>query len=1105
MQLVLALLVACLAVSCSIAAVQRSPVQFGRSSRESRKKLLLRGGSTVDMVAPPLALSCAHWMAAEACLDSLQVSEVIGLSTEEAHTRMSRYGPNSLPAPPMRTLLSLVLEQFQDKLVQILLAVAALSGVLAAFENDLHAFAEPFIILSILVLNAFVGIWQSKSAEDSLDALKKLQPENACVLRDGAWNGALPASEIVPGDILYLRVGDRVPADARVIHLKTNTFSTDEGSLTGESMTVSKYTTTVDVNVPISGKTNMVFSGTMVTSGASYAVVTGTGTATEIGLINAGVQAAKEVHTKTPLGQRLDEFGNQLTVIIGVICVAVWVASIPKFSSPVFSSQFKGAVYYAKIAVALGVAAIPEGLPAIITLCLSLGTRRMAQRNVIVRKLASVETLGCTSVVCTDKTGTLTTNKMTVKALVTVAAPGSNTGGDASGLWRGAEEVAAGSSVALRERYVDGVSYDPVGDISNLSPETMLSPALQMVSTVCTLCNEAQLEYRDGQFMRVGEPTEAALKVLAEKLGAADLRRSDQPEEMVRQYNDHWGRQYSMLSMLEFNRDRKSMSVLVRPTALAKSRKEDNFLFVKGAFEMVIERCNRVQLEDGSIRPLTAPIRQQLVAKFQELARRPLRCLGLAFKQGEELGELNGITSEEEAGQALLLKDVNNYSSIESDMVFVGLCGITDPARPEAAEAILKCRKAGIRVMMITGDSKETAVAIAREVNIFDDSVDPSASAYTGQEFFALDPEVQLSLLQKGNKVFCRAEPRDKQRLISMLEKLDEIVAMTGDGVNDAPALQQAAIGIAMGITGTEVAKGAADMILADDNFSTIVSAVEEGRNIYSNMQTFVCFLISCNIGEVVTIFVATILGMPEPLTPLQLLWVNLVTDGPPATALGFNPSDPDAMSKQPRPRHESILSTWLVVRYSITGLYVGFATIGAFVWWYLDKGVSFSQLCNWGKCTTWPDFAHSAEAPNWPARPCAIFENPLRARPQSMSLSVLVCIEMLKALSAVSLDSSLLQVQPWQNPWLIAGVTLPMMLQMAALYFPPLSSMFGLAPLSWEEWKVVLKFSLPILLVEELLKLTGRHVEQIKQVALTKLKQAKELPQLARVPPPMF
>ena len=1026
------------------------------------KMLRLRGGSTTEGVnvnsvassAPygaAMVIMNAHAMSVEDCLKEFEVNESVGLSTNVANSRIQIYGPNSLASPPVKSIWRLILEQFDDRLVQILLCVASISAALAVFENDIHAFAEPLIIVSILILNSLVGVWQSKSAESSLDALKKLQPDSACVLREGSWQSEFPVSQIVPGDIIYLRVGDKVPVDGRIIALKTTTFGTDESSLTGESVSVSKTTSVVDMDSTVASKTNMVFSGTMVTNGAAFVLVTRTGMRSEIGIINAGVQEAKHGDMKTPLALKLDEFGQQLTYIIGGICVAVWLVSIPKFNSPVFSSQLSGAIYYAKVAVALGVAAIPEGLPAVITLCLSLGTRRMAKRNVIVRKLSSVETLGCTSVICTDKTGTLTTNQMTVKNVV---------------MFSNEDTPFGDIQLIMKERKVSGVSYEPVGEVEGLDDLSMGAAGLQSFAEICSICNEAEIVYKDRQFARVGEPTEAALRVLVEKLGCADLVKSSDPERMARQINEYWERRVTKLAILEFSRDRKSMSVLCRPIYGSGDRgvENGNRLLVKGAAEVLVSRCTTVQLEDGTIVPLDDSFRNKLRLKLDDLARRPLRCLALAFKCGAALGDLNYIGSSQEASSSELLQDTSNFIEIEQDLVLVGICGIKDPARPEAAESILKCRDAGIRVMMITGDSKETAVAIARDVNIFDPNQDTRDSAFTGKEFFSLPEEKQLQLLRTGNKVFCRTEPRDKQKLVVMLEKLGEIPAMTGDGVNDAPALQQAAIGVAMGITGTEVAKNAADMILADDNFATIVSAVEEGRCIYGNMQSFICFLISSNIGEIATIFLSTLIGLPEPLTPLHLLWVNLVTDGPPATALGFNPPDPDAMMKPPRPSREPILSKWLLTRYVITGLYVGFAAISVFVWWYLDKGLTIDQLMHWNSCPEWEGFqlpSLALEQLNLPSdfSPCDIFTK-MRARPQTMALSALVTMEMLKALSAISLDTSLLKLPPWRNPWLLLGVLLPSLCHMIVLHTPFLAKLFGLSPLLWDEWMVRLVFA---------------------------------------------
>jgi Ca2+-transporting ATPase len=640
------------------------------------------------------ASKVAHGMAVDECLHSMMVSQSEGLSDYEAGVRLQRFGANALAAPPATPLWKLILNQFDDKLVQILLGVAVLSAVLASFEDDLHAFAEPVIILSILIINAYVGVYHSKSAEDSLEALKLLQPETATVLREGKWLGEFPATNLVPGDIIKLRVGDKVPADARIVALKTTTFSTDEGSLTGESVTVQKSLAPVDPDSKISGKVNMVFSGTLVTTGACLAVITRTGMSTEMGAINEGVQSAKDANAqcKTPLAEKLDDFGDQLTKIVMLICVSIWIANIPKFSSSMFTSKLQGAVYHAKVAVALGVAAIPEGLPAVITLCLSLGTGRMAKKNVIVRKLPSVETLGCTSVICTDKTGTLTTNKMVVKSIISFFKTGSK------------EDVKY-----INERKVEGISYEPLGEITDFDVAFMHGKGLQDFATICALCNEAQLEYKDGEFDRIGEPTEAALKVLVEKMGSYEKKRSVDPHAMVRQFNDHWSAKYKRLATLEFNRDRKSMSVLCRPISERvydgshEKSKIKNKLFVKGAAELVVKRCDRIKLEDGTIIPMDSKIRAQVEAKMRDMARKPLRLIACAYSSTDVMKPLQDITSAEEAAENAALRDSSKFEKYESNMVLVGVCGIKDPARPEVADAIDRCHTAGVRVMMITG------------------------------------------------------------------------------------------------------------------------------------------------------------------------------------------------------------------------------------------------------------------------------------------------------------------------------------------------------------------------------------------------------------------
>ena len=1037
-------------------------------------------------------------------VSTLRSNADTGLSPTVAEARLRQYGPNALVAPPGKTLLDLIAEQFEDRLVQILLAVAALSGVFSYFEMKsagedgeglLKSFVEPLVILAILVLNAAVGVWQSKSA--SLEALKKLQPSLATVLRDGQWIDGIDASELVPGDVISFRVGDKISADARVLTLQTSTLSVDEGSLTGESVTVQKLPGDEGLaaaGAPVQDMRSVVFSGTMVTSGSGTAVVVRTGMDTEIGKIQKGVTEAKSEEQKTPLGQKLDEFGDTLTVIIGVICLAVWCVSIPKFDDPSFSSVWEGAVYYAKVAVALGVAAIPEGLPAVITLCLSLGTRRMAQRNVIVRKLPSVETLGCTSVICTDKTGTLTTNEMTAVSLVVMERDGS--GPEANG--------------RVVEHPISGFSYSPVGAVDgvekNMEIQSNPEGSIADIARVSALCNDAKIVGRapeaqedsaeagkkrkknkdadtEKDYERVGEPTEAALCVLAEKLGGTDADsgksvESMLPSDLAAANVDTWRTSNPRSATLEFSRDRKSMSVLCR----GDGGSEGNRLFVKGAPNLLLERCTHVKFRDGTVSRLSGALRREIEEKTTELAVRPLRCLALAVKEEQDLdASLQDYVPDEESDRAHpLLSDPSNYRDIETGLTLVGIVGIKDPARPEVADSIKMCSEAGIRVMMITGDARDTAVAIARDVNIFpplEEASNDEVKAYEGREFFEKSEAEQLELIKTGNMVFCRAEPADKQKLVKMLQSQDEIPAMTGDGVNDAPALQQAAIGIAMGITGTEVSKEAADMVLADDNFSTIVSAVEEGRCIYANMQAFICFLISCNIGEICAILFATIAGFPEPLTAMHLLWVNLVTDGPPATALGFNPPDPDIMKQLPRPSDEPIMTRWLLTRYCLTGLYVGIATVGVFVGHYMSLGVSLSDLASWSKCgDLWQ--------PGNDLMCSDLFQGSGRMLPQTLSLTTLVMMEMFKALSAVSVDNSLIRVGPQKNGWLLLGVALPLLLHFAVVYseklgLPGLGESFGLVPLSLENWITVLKWSAPILLVDEVLKAVGRSVNK--------------------------
>ncbi|KAJ1261332.1 hypothetical protein BS78_09G021400 [Paspalum vaginatum] len=1023
---------------------------------------------------PPWARSVS------ACEAHFGVSLRDGLSTAEASARLAAHGANELPEHPGPSLLQLLLQQFDDTLVRTLLAAAAVSFLLALSASSgaltPSAFVEPLVIVLILAANAAVGIWQESNAERALAALREIQCDHAAVLRDGRWAPALPARGLVPGDVVKLRVGDKVPADVRVAALLTSTLRAEQGSLTGETASVNKTARAVEGgdDADIQAKECMVFAGTTVVNGGAVCVVVATGAATEIGKIHAQIHEAAQEDHDTPLKKKLNEFGEALTKIIGLICALVWLINVKYFLAVDFAEDgqswvpsgvrfsFEKCTYYFEIAVALAVAAIPEGLPAVITTCLALGTRKMAAKNALVRKLPSVETLGCTTVICSDKTGTLTTNQMSVARLVAIG----------------------GSSEDVRTFKVDGTTYDPRdGRIHGWPAAGTVDANLETIAKVAAVCNDASVvAHSSQQYVATGMPTEAALKVLVEKMGLPGGKNglSFDPSDPLGCCK-WWNNVAKRIATLEFDRTRKSMGVIV------KTSSGSNALLVKGAVETLLERSSHIQLKDGSVVPLDEKAKKTILASLHEMSTNALRCLGFAYK--EDLAEFATYDGESHPAHKLLL-DPANYAAIETDLIFAGLAGLRDPPREEVFDAIEDCRAAGIRVMVITGDNKETAEAICREIGVFLPDEDITFKSLTGKEFMALGDKKKL-LRTKGGLLFSRAEPRHKQEIVRLLKEDGEVVAMTGDGVNDAPALKLADIGVAMGITGTEVAKEASDMVLADDNFSTIVSAVGEGRSIYNNMKAFIRYMISSNIGEVASIFLTSALGIPEGLIPVQLLWVNLVTDGPPATALGFNPPDKDIMKKPPRRSDGSLITPWILFRYLVIGLYVGIATVGIFVIWYTHGSfmgidltgdghtlVSYSQLSNWGQCSTWNNFTVS---PFTAGTRTFTFDNPCdyfhsgKVKATTLSLSVLVAIEMFNSLNALSEDSSLLTMPPWVNPWLLVAMSVSFGLHFLILYVPFLATVFGIVPLNLNEWLLVLLVALPVVLIDEVLKFVGR------------------------------
>lgn len=772
-------------------------------------------------------------------------------------------------------------------------------------------------ILTILILNAIVGVTQESSAEKAIAALQEYSANEAKVVRDGVVQ-RIKAEDLVPGDIVHVAVGDRVPADCRLLAIHSNSFRVDQAILTGESESVAKDTRAVsDRQAVKQDQTNILFSGTTVVNGNATAVVVLTGSSTAIGDIHESITS--QISEPTPLKQKLNDFGDMLAKVITVICILVWVINIEHFNDPSHGGWAKGAIYYLKIAVSLGVAAIPEGLAVVITTCLALGTRKMAQKNAVVRSLPSVETLGSCSVICSDKTGTLTTNQMSVGKIVYL-----------SQLGTGVEVID-----------VEGTTFAPEGGLSyNGQVVTNLaasSSTIRQMAEVMARCNAAAIAYdeKTGTFSCIGEPTEGALRVLVEKIGTDDAATNDKLLSLPASQKLHVSSAYyesrlPLQATYEFSRDRKSMSVLVGTGSNQR-------LLVKGAPESILERCSYALLGANGARVSLAKAHLDLLSsEVVEYASRGLRVIALASVDDVGANPLihKASTSEE-------------YAQLEQNMTLIGLVAMLDPPRVEVADSIKKCAEAGIRVIVITGDNQNTAESICREIGVFGKDEDLKGKSFTGREFDSLSHSEQLEAV-KNASLFSRTEPSHKSKLVDLLQSLGHVVAMTGDGVNDAPALKKSDIGVAMG-TGTDVAKLAADMVLVDDNFATITTAVEEGRSIYSNTQQFIRYLISSNIGEVVSIFLTAALGMPEALVPVQLLWVNLVTDGLPATALSFNPADHDVMRRPPRKRDEPLVGGWLLFRYLVIGTYVGAATVFGYVWWFLynpeGPQISFWQL----------------------------------------------------------------------------------------------------------------------------------------------------------------
>ncbi|MBS3116128.1 calcium-translocating P-type ATPase, SERCA-type [Candidatus Woesearchaeota archaeon] len=840
-----------------------------------------------------------------------------GLPDHEIEQRLHDFGFNELQAEIPVSAVKILLDQFTSPLIWILMVALAISFFLGEH-------IDAIVILIIIIVNAGLGFLQEYKAEKSIEALQKLVSLKATVIRDGKEQ-KIDSKLLVPGDIILLETGDKVPADGRLLEIYS--MHTQEGPLTGESQPVTKKLDLFPEKTPLADRENMVYASTIIASGRGKAVVTTTGMRTQVGKIARLIQ---ESHEKlTPLQKKLRSLGKYLTVIVVIVAVIVFLVGV-------LTGQNATVMFLT--AIALAVAAIPEGLPAVITISLALGVQAMIKKNVLIRRLPSVETLGSVSVICTDKTGTLTHNQMTVVKI-----------------W---------VNNSIYE--ITGSGYCPHGTF--LINKKLVNPdPLQQILKIGMLCNDAKFQGKEDNREVIGDPTEAALIVSAEK---ASLLLSEILKVEPR------------VDEIPFSSERKMM------TTIHKAKKGP-ISYTKGSPDVVLKNCDRI-LVNGRILRLNREFLKEIAKQNEIFAQEALRVLAMAYSD-----------------------QIGKKEEVEKKMIFVGLQAMIDPPRDEVKGAIAKCHEAGIRVIMITGDQITTAKAIATELGI-------KGKAVLGEEIEKIDLEKEINNIG----IFARVNPEHKLQVVKVLKKQEHVVAMTGDGVNDAPALKKADIGVSMGIAGTDVAKEASDMILTDDNFTSIVNAVEEGRGIFDNIRKFVNYLLSSNLGEITAILLASLFKLPLPLTAIQLLWVNLVTDGLPATALGLDPHAKEIMKRKPRPAMESILSKELRQDILIFGVLVGIGTIILF-WLYQ--------------------------------------ESPL-IKAQTMAFTSLVTFEIVRLYTI----RSSYKIGIFSNKWLVLAVIVSILLQLATIY-TPLNAIFKTTPLEWMDWGVIAIVSIVLLLLHKL------------------------------------
>ncbi len=905
-----------------------------------------------------------HSLSHEEVIQSLETEIQTGLSSSDVEKRQKQYGLNQLQEAPRPGFIKMVLDQLKGFVIIILIVAAIVSAVMGEY-------VEAVAILAIVVLNAVLGVIQESRAEEALAALKKLSAPDAQVIRDGK-RIAVPAPQLVPGDVVFLEAGNYIPADIRLI--EAINLKVEEAALTGESLPVQKNAVSaLAEDIPLGDRKNTVFMGTLVSYGRGKGVVVSTGMHTQLGMIATMLQAVGV--EETPLQKRLEELGKLLGIGALIICGIVFAVGIIRNHDGIdqILDMFM-------VAVSLAIAAVPEGLPAIVTISLALGMREMVKRHALIRKLASVETLGSATVICSDKTGTLTQNAMTV------------------------------TKIWVDGQFVDvtGNGYSPEGDfyINNQKVKIKDYPAVGTALWVSVINNDAQLEKSDTDangVRMVGDPTEGALLVAAAKAGAgikdvltAYPREQEIPFDSVRK---------RMVTVHEIKRPSDDD---ISPV-YGQEKISWYAVAVKGAPDEVLKLCTHYQdMDDKNIHVLDQATCEKALAANEEMTGNALRVLGLAYR-------ILPVMPDEIESQVL-----------EKDLIFAGLVGMIDPPRAEVTPALIKAKEAGIRTIMITGDFPNTARAIAESIGL----LRPDSRVRTGVEIEDFTAE-EMREEAKVTDVYARVSPEHKMKIVEALRANGDVVAMTGDGVNDAPAIKLADIGVAMGITGTDVAKETADMVLTDDNYVSIVDAVEQGRIIYSNIRKFVYYLVSCNMGEIAIIFIATLIGWPTPLTAIQLLWLNLITDGAPALALGTEKGDPDIMRQPPRPPTESIINKFMRLGIVIQTIAIAGATLGAYyIGLYTD-----------------PEHIEFAE---------------------TMAFVTLSCSELLRAYTARSEYYPLIKIGVFSNKWMNRAVLASFLMIMVVVYVPFLNGIFNTIPLGWTQWaEIIPLFLIPSVAAE--------------------------------------